>query len=74
MKILRLQMTPLGLSEVTLRVVASLMIVIQTTLEMSVMLLRNIYRLASLMTIIIYDCHIFIVQATWSFLHPSPKQ
>jgi len=43
MKILRLQMTPLGLSEVTLQVVLSLMIVILTTLEMPVMLLENIY-------------------------------
>jgi hypothetical protein len=45
-------MTPLGLPEVTLQVVASPTIVILTTLEVSFMLLENIYS-----TGVSYDAH-----------------
>jgi hypothetical protein len=53
-------MTPLELSKVTLQVVASPMIAILTTPEVSFTLLENIYS----MVISLYDHHIFIVQAT----------
>jgi len=53
-------MTPLELSKVTLQVVASPMIAILTTPEVSFTLLENIYS----MVISLYDHHIIIVQAT----------
>jgi hypothetical protein len=53
-------MTPLESSKVTLQVVASPMIVILTTLEVSFMLLENIYDTG----ITHDDHHIFILKGT----------
>jgi len=57
-------MTTLELSEVTLQVVASPMIIILKALKVSFMLLENIMVQVSLIMIAIHDHHIFIVQAT----------
>jgi hypothetical protein len=56
-------MTPLDSSEVMQQVVASPTIFILMTLAVSFALLDNIYSNGIIMMIIIYDCHICIVQA-----------
>ncbi len=61
-------MTPLDSSEVMLHVVASPMIAILMTREVSFTLLENIYSTDITHMIIIYDRHIFILQATGVFV------
>ncbi len=58
-------MTPLVVRMMTVSHASSCgMPINQMTLEMSLMLLENIYVQASLLTIVIYECHIFIAQVT----------